>query len=94
MDRDTEWVPGLFLYPRRHYETVGQVMERCSDGGEDQGAEEALWGRRRRRIITSVLERAVSRERAALSFSARERDLRPGTFAGQVYVAAVAPSDR
>ena len=41
--------------------------ERCSDGGEDQGTEEALWGRRRRRIITSVLERAVSRERLFLS---------------------------
>ena len=38
-------------------------MERCSDGGEDQGAEEAFMGqKRRRRIVTSVLERAVSRE--------------------------------
>jgi len=39
-----------------------KLIERCSDGVEDQGAEEALWGRRRRRIITSVLERAVSRD--------------------------------
>ena len=37
-----------------------------SDGGEDQGADEAFWGRRRRRIITSLLERAVSRERLLL----------------------------
>jgi len=41
-----------------------------SDGGEDQGAEEVTvhGGRRRRRriIITSVLERAVSRERLFL----------------------------
>ena len=49
--------------------TCCQAMERCSDGGEDQGAEEAIWGQERS-IITSVLERAVSRER--LFLSARE----------------------
>ena len=52
---------------------VGETAKRwsaVSDGGEDQGAEEASWGRRRkRRIITSVLGRAVSRERLFL-FSA------------------------
>ena len=43
-------------------------MERCSDGVEDQGAEAALWGRRRRQESTEpVLERAVSRERLFLS---------------------------
>ena len=40
-------------------------MERCSDGGEDQGAEER-YGAEEGRIITSVLEKAVSRERLFL----------------------------
>ena len=50
-----------------------------SDGGEDQGAEEVTVqrGRRRRRIITSVLERAVSRER--LFLAARPGPSRPST---------------
>jgi len=43
-----------------------------SDGGEDQGAEEAFMGQKKEegRIITSVWERAVSRERL---FLLRER---------------------
>ena len=47
-----------------------ELIERCSDGVEDQGAEEALWGQER--IVSSVLE-AVSR--------ASGSPFRPGTVA-------------
>ena len=33
-----------------------KLIERCSDSVEDQGAEEASWGVRQERIVTSVLE--------------------------------------
>ena len=47
-----------------------------SDGGEDQGADEVtVHGAEEGGIITSVLERAVSRERLFL-FSAVVRDTR------------------
>jgi hypothetical protein len=38
-----------------------QADERCSDGVEDQGAEDALGGRTSQESTKSVLERAVSR---------------------------------
>jgi len=61
---------------------TSQAMERITDGGEDQGAVEALWGTRRRRVITSVLERAVSRERLFLSVSSFPSRVRAKRAAG------------
>ena len=59
-------------------------MERCSDGGEDQGAEEALWGRRRQKAKNHYVSFGKIRlARAALSFSAIHSmilDLTPGTW--------------
>ena len=45
---------------------IAKRRSAVSDGGEDQGAEEAFKGHEEGRIVTSVLERAVSRERLFL----------------------------
>ena len=58
-----EGVPGLFrgsiaTLGREVREFLDKLIERCSDGVEDQRATEAVWGLQR--IVSSVLE-AVSR---------------------------------
>jgi hypothetical protein len=59
--------------PELAFQTLGlgfcQADERCSDGVEDQGADDVLWGRPRQESTKSVLERVVSRERLLLSAS-------------------------
>jgi len=46
---------GLFSRPRLNFT---KLIECCVDDGENQGAEEVtVMGRRRRRIVTSVLEK-------------------------------------
>jgi hypothetical protein len=45
-------------------------MERCNDGVEDQGAEEALWGVQTSNNQSSQFWKEPSHERAALPFSA------------------------
>jgi hypothetical protein len=59
---------------------AAKLIERCSDGVEDQGAEDVLWGRRSQESTESVLERAVSRERLFVSASRVSLDRSNGTI--------------
>jgi len=50
-DRDGQGVTPLTILTSLHPSPIqnfclAKLMERCSDGVEDQGAEEALWGKR------------------------------------------------
>jgi hypothetical protein len=61
-------VPAACTYQRRAATTREKRMERCSDGVEDQGAEEALYGARRRISYISFGKSRLTR--AARPFSA------------------------